>query len=327
MVLPLKDCLHHKIATAIFLCHAIWFCFSQLHRVNTFIYILSSLNFTQPICFNKEECIPVRCVPPACYQTETPWTETPTETLLDRDPLRQKPPHLDRDPHVPPARYQTETPTLDREPPGQRPNRRQRPPGQRPQPWTETRWIETPWLCDPWCMLGQRSPWTDLWSCDLWCILRETARPSWTESQIRVKTLLCRNLKNLSEKIGKEKTSIENESNCLIKTVTPLKAVIILTRMHSSRMRTAHLLPVSHRMHCSRRVEPGPGGVPGPGVVYLVLGGVPTPVVYLVPGGCNWSHGGYLVLGGSGTWSEGDTWSRGSTCPGTSGGGYPPPPP
>ena len=41
--------------------------------------------------------------------------------------------------------------------------------------------------------------------------------------------------------------------------------------MHSSRMRTARLLPVSPRMHCS-------GGVPGPGV-YLVLGGggVPGP--------------------------------------------------
>ena len=56
------------------------------------------------------------------------------------------------------------------------------------------------------------------------------------------------------------------------------------TRMHSSRMRSSRLLPVSPGMHCSRGGVPGPGGctwswggVPGLGVglVYLVLGGVP----------------------------------------------------
>ena len=76
--------------------------------------------------------------------------------------------------------------------------------------------------------------------------------------------------------------------------------------MHSSRMRTARLLPVSPGMHCSQRG------------VYLVLGaGVPGPRggqctwfqgigVYLVPGGCTWSQGRgctwswgmYMVLGG-----------------------------
>ena len=62
------------------------------------------------------------------------------------------------------------------------------------------------------------------------------------------------------------------------------------TRMHSSRMRTAGLLPVSPSMHCSRGVYlPGGtclGGVPDwevylPRVVYLPGG------MYL-PGGCTW---------------------------------------
>ena len=52
--------------------------------------------------------------------------------------------------------------------------------------------------------------------------------------------------------------------------------------------------------------------------VYLVLGGVPGPGgctwfwgVYLGPGGCTWSQGVYLVLRGC-TWSQGVcTWSRG----------------
>ena len=85
--------------------------------------------------------------------------------------------------------------------------------------------------------------------------------------------------------------------------------------MHSSRVRTARLLPVSPSMHCSQGVYlvrgvPGRGGVPGPGGVYLVLGGVPG------PGGCTWSRGVYLVRGC--TWSWGVylvpgvcTWSQG----------------
>ena len=63
-----------------------------------------------------------------------------------------------------------------------------------------------------------------------------------------------------------------------------MKDTTTLTRMHSSRMRTAHLLPVSPSMHCS-------GGVPGLGV-YLVPRGV-----YLVFGGCTWSWGVYPVKG------------------------------
>ena len=62
-------------------------------------------------------------------------------------------------------------------------------------------------------------------------------------------------------------------------------------------MRTAHMLPVSPSMHCSRgmyRVL----GVPG-------LGGAPGPRGYLV-GGCTWSQGGYMV--GGCTWSQGSTW-------------------
>ena len=50
--------------------------------------------------------------------------------------------------------------------------------------------------------------------------------------------------------------------------------------MHSSRMYTARLLPVSPSMHCSQGVYLVLGGVPGPGGylvqgVYLVQGGVP----------------------------------------------------
>ena len=71
-----------------------------------------------------------------------------------------------------------------------------------------------------------------------------------------------------------------------------------LTRMHSSRMRTGRLLPVSPSMHCCCGDVPGPGGciwfggcVPGPGGVLGPEGctwyrGVPGPRgVYLVPGG------------------------------------------
>ena len=55
------------------------------------------------------------------------------------------------------------------------------------------------------------------------------------------------------------------------------------TRLHSSRMRTTRLLPVSPSMHCSRGEYLVPGGVPGLGK------GVPG------PGGCVWSQGVYLV--------------------------------
>ena len=55
--------------------------------------------------------------------------------------------------------------------------------------------------------------------------------------------------------------------------------------MHSSRMRTARLLPVSPSMHCSRGVYL-PGGVPAQGV-YLprgvpAQGGVPAQVLPLL---------------------------------------------
>ena len=51
-----------------------------------------------------------------------------------------------------------------------------------------------------------------------------------------------------------------------------------VTRIHSSRMRTARLLTVSPSMHCS-------GGVPGSRGVYLVWGGVPGPGGVPDPGG------------------------------------------
>ena len=81
------------------------------------------------------------------------------------------------------------------------------------------------------------------------------------------------------------------------------------TRMHSSRMCTTCLLPISQSMHCSWYVYLVPGGVPGPGGctwyptgvpglkgvhgpmdvyqvlgVYLVPGGVPGPVGGTCPG-------------------------------------------
>ena len=40
-----------------------------------------------------------------------------------------------------------------------------------------------------------------------------------------------------------------------------LRLRAVITRMHSSRMRTARLFPISPTMHCSGGV-PGPGGVP-----------------------------------------------------------------
>ena len=65
------------------------------------------------------------------------------------------------------------------------------------------------------------------------------------------------------------------------------------TRIHSSKMHTARLLPVSPSMHCS-----GGWGVPGPRGVCLVPGGVPG------PGQCAWSRGGVCLV-------------PGGTCPGT----------
>ena len=96
------------------------------------------------------------------------------------------------------------------------------------------------------------------------------------------------------------------------------------TRMHSSRMRT---------VRSSGRIS---GGVPGPGGVYLVRGGVPGRGCLLwgdlVPGGCTWSKGGCLLWGC--TWSQGGvpgpggcTWSGGVPSPGgcTWSGGVPGP--
>ena len=54
--------------------------------------------------------------------------------------------------------------------------------------------------------------------------------------------------------------------------------------MHSSRMRTSRLLPVSPSMHCSRGVYLVPGDVPGPEGCTCSWG------MYLVRG-CTWSRG------------------------------------
>ena len=79
----------------------------------------------------------------------------------------------------------------------------------------------------------------------------------------------------------------------------------ISTRMHSSRMRTARLLPVSPSMHCLGVGGYLPGGeVPGPRGMYLPRGVylLPGEGVYLPggvpgPGGCTWSWGVYLAGG------------------------------
>ena len=73
---------------------------------------------------------------------------------------------------------------------------------------------------------------------------------------------------------------------------------IFKTRMHSSRMHTARLLPVSPSMHCSL------GGVPG--WVYLP-GGVTVQGVYL-PRGCTCPGG---------VPAQGRVYLPGGTCPGT----------
>ena len=95
--------------------------------------------------------------------------------------------------------------------------------------------------------------------------------------------------------------------------------IVSKTRMHSSRMRTAHLLPVSPSMHCSGGCTWSVwctwfGGCTWSGGMYLVWG------VYLVggvpgPGGCTLSWGVYLVQGGC-TWFGGWTWSWGVYLPG-----------
>ena len=94
------------------------------------------------------------------------------------------------------------------------------------------------------------------------------------------------------------------------------------TRMPSSRMRAARLMPVSPSVHCSWGCVPARGCtcpgvcVPAQGCVYLpggctCLGGVPAQGVYLpwgctCPGGCTCQ--GVYLLGG--------VPARGFTCPG-----------
>ena len=100
------------------------------------------------------------------------------------------------------------------------------------------------------------------------------------------------------------------------------------TRVHSSRMRTTHLLPVSPSMHCSGgctlpwRVYL-PGGVYLPKGVVPAQGGVPTrgctcPGGVPAWGGCTYL-GVYLPRGGVPAWGEylsGSVPARGCTCRG-----------
>ena len=72
-------------------------------------------------------------------------------------------------------------------------------------------------------------------------------------------------------------------------------------------MRIARSLTVSPSMLCARRCTWSQGGVPGPGGCTWSHG------VYLVPGG-TWYWGVYLVLGGGCLLLGGCTWSQGGVC-------------
>ena len=120
---------------------------------------------------------------------------------------------------------------------------------------------------------------------------------------------------------------------------TCLRNENVKTRMHSSRMRTARLLPVSPSMHCSRGCTWSwgctcpEGGVPAPGAVpargRTSLEGVPAWGVYLPGGVCilggvpAWGCtclgvylvlGGYLLLGDVPARGVAPAWG-GCTCP------------
>ena len=68
-------------------------------------------------------------------------------------------------------------------------------------------------------------------------------------------------------------------------------ALQLVTRLHSSRMHTTHLLPVSPSMHCAGRSGPGGDGVSG-------------------PGGCVWSQGGPASGPGEGVVYPSMQWGR-----------------
>ena len=122
----------------------------------------------------------------------------------------------------------------------------------------------------------------------------------------------------------------------------PVLWPLLVTRLHSSRMRTARTLTVSPSMlwsgGCtwSRGVYLVPGGVPGWGV-YLVWGGVPD-LGGFCSRGCTWSKGGSALGGDLVLWGVsalgsvpgpggvsaqggvpgpgGCTWSQGVSAPG-----------
>ena len=102
--------------------------------------------------------------------------------------------------------------------------------------------------------------------------------------------------------------------------ILSIKWSISITRMHSSRMRTARLLPVSPSMHCSGKGVFGGGNKwwnnwlkilrkKRPKKCKKKFGGCIWSGGYLVRAGCTWSWGGC-------TWSRGCTWSGGLYAPG-----------
>ena len=98
---------------------------------------------------------------------------------------------------------------------------------------------------------------------------------------------------------------------------TQLLKSFVPTRMHSSRMRTTCLLPISPSMHCSRRVYLLGGYLPG---IIPAHGGVPAQGVYLPWGipalGCTCQGVPALGCTCSGVYLLGGYLPEGCTCPG-----------
>ena len=86
--------------------------------------------------------------------------------------------------------------------------------------------------------------------------------------------LLATSLSNVKNVTSQHVDYVHNV-NFFIWSFTVATQKQMITRMHSSRVRTARLLPISPSMHCSRGVYL-PGGVPAWGVYLPGGGGVPA---------------------------------------------------
>ena len=127
----------------------------------------------------------------------------------------------------------------------------------------------------PACISGNK-----LWHPDgylIWC-----PRTGFRPAQQRLLATSLSNVKNIMS----QHVDYVHNVNFFIWSFTVATQKQMITRMHSSRVRTARLLPISPSMHCSRGV-------------YLA-GGVPAWGVYLPGGTCpgGTCPGGYLPGGG-----------------------------